>query len=482
MSAPLIWIILPGLLAALLFLTRRSAQLTIALGVAFSLLLWVAASLLPIGSVVGLGENALKVGERLAFLGREFVLSDVERPFLALLYFFLTVWLIGAWFARPSELFVPFSFVMVALLIAALAVEPFLYAALLIEICILIAIPLLSPPNQPPGRGVFRFLTFQTMAMPFILLAGWFLAGLEVSPGQSDLVLRAGILIGLGFAFLLAVVPFHSWVPMLAEEAHPYVVAFILFMLPGMVSVFGLGFLDRFIWLRDSVALYQGMRVVGALMVIVGGFWAAVEKNMGRMMGFTAVADTGLGLLAVGIGSPDGLLLYFWLSWVRLFSFVPWAAALSQIKQEANGRLDLAALRGFGHQHPYLSGLTLLAHFSLVGAPFLSGFAARYALWGQVSALDAVLAGVALLGNIGLLVAALRSLNALFVPLPEQEYPSLETPAAIFSRQGELVPERVLNWFLMGFMALLMAWIGLFPQVYLPWLERVLGMFVQIGR
>ena len=192
----------------------------------------------------------------------------------------------------------PFAFGMLALLIAALAVEPFLYAALLIEITVLIAIPLLAPPNTKPGRGVFRFLAFQTFGMPFILFTGWMLAGLEASPGDLQVALQAGVLLGIGFGFLLAVFPFHSWLPMLAEVGNPYIVAFIFYMLPGMVSLFGLGFFDRFVWLRESESAYQLIRGIGMVMVVVGGVWAAFETHLGRMLGHAAIMETGLTLLA----------------------------------------------------------------------------------------------------------------------------------------------------------------------------------------
>ena len=126
---------------------------------------------MPVGEVIFLGERALKVDESMLVLGREFTIQDADRSFLAMLFFFHAVWVAGSWFARPDDVFIPFTFAMVALLVAALAVEPFLYAALLIEVGVLLAVPLLSPPGKEPGRGVFRFLSFQTFGMPFILFA-----------------------------------------------------------------------------------------------------------------------------------------------------------------------------------------------------------------------------------------------------------------------------------------------------------------------
>jgi formate hydrogenlyase subunit 3/multisubunit Na+/H+ antiporter MnhD subunit len=395
MSAPLIWIVLPGVMAVLLFLLRERQTLVTWSGILLSLWLLVMAVALPVEEVISFGQGTFKLSESLVVLGREFILTDTDRPFLALLFFFQMGWVFGALFVRPVDLFVPITFAMGALLNAALAVEPFLYAALLIEISALIAIPMLCPPEQKPGRGVFRFLAFQTFGMPFILLAGHFLTGLEASPGQIEVVTQSGVLLGIGFAFILAMVPFHSWVPMLTEESNPYPVAYVLFILTGMVSLFGLGFFDRFVWLRDSEIAYLLLRNVGALMLLVGGIWAALEKDWGRMLGHYVIAETGVNLLAVGIRSPQGVLIFFWLLLVRYFSLVIWAGAISAIKKRADDRLDMESLSGFGHRRPLLLGIALLAQLSLIGAPFLAGYTARFALWQHLSEVDAVAAGIA---------------------------------------------------------------------------------------
>jgi formate hydrogenlyase subunit 3/multisubunit Na+/H+ antiporter MnhD subunit len=482
MSAPLIWIVLPGVMALLLFLLRERQILVIWAGVLLSLWFLVMAVTLPVEEVVTFGQRTFKLSESLVVLGREFILTDADRPFLGFLFFFQLGWVLGALFVRPVDLFVPITFAMGALLNAALAVEPFLYAALLIEISALIAIPMLSPPEQKPGRGIFRFLAFQTFGMPFILLAGHFLTGLEASPGQIEVVTQSGVLLGIGFAFILAMVPFHSWVPMLTEESNPYPAAYVLFILTGMVSLLGLGFFDRFVWLRDSEIAYLLLRNMGALMLLVGGTWAALEKDWGRMLGHYVIAETGVSLLAVGIRSPQGVLIYFWLLLVRYFSLIIWAGALSAIKKRANDRLDMEALSGFGHKRPLLLGIALLAQLSLIGAPFLAGYTARFALWQHLSGVDAVAAWVALFGNIGLLAAALQVLGVLFVSFPDDDdVKDRPGEVDISSPSGPVISEQLFNWLMLGVIIVLLVIVGTFPRVYLPWLENLLLMFNQIG-
>jgi formate hydrogenlyase subunit 3/multisubunit Na+/H+ antiporter MnhD subunit len=480
MSAPNIWIIFPGIVAVILFLLRRQERAVLITGTATCLWLsWVAGQL-PIGVAMTFGQFSFKVSETLSILGREFILVDADRPFLSLLYLLSAIWLLGAFYGQPGGVFVPFAMGMVSLLTAALAVEPFLYAALIFEITALLAIPLLVPPGLRPGRGVFRFLAFQTFGMPFILFTGWMLAGVEASPGDLDLVVRAGVLLGIGFAFLLAVFPFHSWIPMLAEEAHPYIAVFIFFMLPGMVSLFGLGFLDRYTWLRESEAVLLLLRSVGMVMAVVGGLWAAFETHLGRMLGFAVVVEMGLNLLAIGLGDHQGVVIYFWLVLSRVVALVLWAIALTRIRSRMKGDLRFDGVRGLGRYRPLSSATLLIAHFSMAGLPLLAGFPVRLALWQHLADLYPVVAGGAILGSVGLLVGGLRTMETMFIPI-EQEDPFDEDEPKTVTPLSKIEPERLLNWAFFAMSVGVLLVIGLFPQKLLPFLNQIAEMFQQFG-
>src|SRR5688572_21997142 len=300
MNAPTIWIVAPIAFAVLLLFITNQRALSI-LGGGFAIALAAIAQFVPIEQALRIGTASLKIDSSLIVLGRVLLIPAAEGPLLALIYGAAALWFFGAEASKTATRIVPFGLMITALMVASIAVEPFLYAALFIEMAILIAVPLLTSIYSPPGRGVVRFLIYQTLAMPFILLAGWLLAGVEASPGDLALAAQSTAMLGMGFAFLLAIFPLYSWIPLLIEEKSPYIVGFLLWILPTMTIIFGAGFLDRYSWLRSSPQLILALRYVGLLMVVTGGAFAAFQRHLGRIMAYGSIAETGFSLLALSL-------------------------------------------------------------------------------------------------------------------------------------------------------------------------------------
>jgi formate hydrogenlyase subunit 3/multisubunit Na+/H+ antiporter MnhD subunit len=471
MSTPLVWIVFPGIAAVILFLIRRWDRGVIFAGALVSASLAWLAWLAPFGERVRFGPINLQMVDTLEVLGRRFTLGMEDRPLLILVYLAVAIWFGGAVVARTDRLFVPMGLGIAALLTAALAVEPFLYAALLIEMAALVSIPLLVSPGGAPGRGVIRFLVFQTLGMPFLLFSGWALDGLEANPGNSDLMFQASLLMGLGFAFFLGVFPFHTWIPMLAEESHPYAAAFVFFLLPLVISLFGLNFLEGYLWLRTSTGLYDLLRTAGALMVGVVGVWAAFQRSLGRMMGYAVMFEIGLSLLALGAGSDVGestrlRQVFFALLLPRGLALCVWALALTIIR-EKTGDLRFRSVQGVAHSLPVAAGGLLLAHFSMAGFPLLAGFTVHLALWDGLANLYPFSALAALFGSAGLLMGGLRTLAVLVTGTAEQTWQKSESWG-----QNLLLG--------MGCAALFI--MGLLPQWFLPIMTRLAEALGQPGQ
>ena len=465
MSAPFLWIFLPLTLAGLLMLLRNQKVIAL-IACIFTLFLTLAAWLLPIDTAMTIGNVSFKLSSSFEILGRHLVLGSADRSLLALIYGSAIVWFAVTPAVKTARPLTSLGLSITALLVAALAVEPFLYAALLIEMAVLLSIPLLSAPGQRPGKGLIRFLIFQTLAMPFILFSGWLLAGIEANPGDLELVQQAAILIGLGFSFLLAVFPFYSWIPMLTEESSPYSVGFILWMFPTVTIFFGLGFLDHYTWLRDAPALGSVLTTVGILMVVSGGLLAAFQQHLGRIMGYAVIMETGFSILTLSLGGTVGLNILFMLFVPRTLSLVVWALALTILK-EHSPTLILSDIKGLVRIWPFATSGLVLANLALAGMPLLAGFPLHQAIWEGLASTSLPVVIWVLIGNLGLFFSAVRVMLA-FAAAPEgAHWESRETGA-----------QRIL--LAIGFLALLL--LGLFPQWVLPLWTKLPEIFTHLGR
>ena len=430
MSAPVLWIFFPAAVSVVLFVLKQRPRLTSILGAMIALLLAGLAWKLPLADAISLGPLSFNFSSSLDVLGRQLVLEANTRPILAMIYLIAAFWLGGAYSARAGTYFVPLGMGIVALLTATLAVKPFLYAALLIQIAVFISIPLLAVPGKPVGRGILRFLSFQTVGTPFILFTGWLITGAEAVPGDTTSFLRTIIPLGLGFSFLLAVFPFHTWVPMLSEESHPYAAAFILYLLPGIISLFGLSFFESYAWMRSSPVIFTVLRLAGTLMVITGGLLAGFQNNLGRMLGYAVIVDIGLSFLAIGIhqginigaaGFSSSLAIFFALFLSRGLALGVWGLGLSAIRERSSS-MFFQDVQGQGRKLPVAAAGVILAHFSLAGLPLLVGFPPRLALLGELGRLSPLITFWVLVGCLGLLAGGLRTLAVLIMGQEEENW------------------------------------------------------------
>jgi NADH-quinone oxidoreductase subunit N len=420
MNAPVLYIVVPAALGIILAVFNQNAGRNRAISIITVSLLSLLGLTLPSGSAVDLGPITLKVSPSLAVLGRLFTITEADAPYIALMYVAVTIWFIGSFLTEVSRWLFPIGLVFTALLVAALSSEVFLFAAPLILAAVIISIPLLSPPDVPPGRGVIRYLVFQTLALPCILLAGYILTGFETGPSDSNQALLSAALLGAGFAFLLGIFPFNTWLPQLLEDAPVYVSGFIMIVLPMSIFWLMIHFIDTYVWIRTNQNIYMILRVAGVLMVLAGGIWACFQSNLRRVLAYAIMLDTGFMLLAVGTGTLAGLQVLSANIFTRVINIGLASLSLSLLIKD-HPDLEIGKLQGIFQKYPFTTSGYLVALLSMAGLPLLANFPLRIVLVAELGANDALIAGLAVTGSVGVVVAFGRILAGIYTPAADEK-------------------------------------------------------------
>ena len=238
------------------------------------------------------------------------------------------------------------------------------------------------------------------------------LAGADV----GGLVAGTGLVV-LGLALKLGAVPAHAWMPDVADGA-PVPVAAIVTIAPKIGALVALGRLVA-VLPESRVGWRLLVAVLAAATMSLGNLAALWQDDVRRLLGWSAVSQSGYGLMAVVALGRSHLaipaLLYFLVAYA-LANLVAFGVVV-----ELRGRADVGGYHGLGSSRPALAASLLVAFLSFVGIPPLAGFPAKLALFG--SAIDAGytwLAVVAVVNSVVSLAYYLRVLApAYFDPAPE---------------------------------------------------------------
>jgi len=471
MTTPTIWIFLPVLFSLLLILVHRLHKLSVWIVCTISLLLAVVAMIFPQNLDLRLFGRNFLFDDTFLILNRALIITGTELKTVAMLYLFSFLWNIAGMRFSVSRWFPTISLTITALWVSALAVEPFLYAALIVELIVLISVVLLTPRGEQAGSGVMRYLVLQTIALPFILLSGWMVTGIESAPSASTLILRGAVLILIGFSLWLAVFPLHTWLPMLADKTHPWVFSFVFLMQQSGLSIFLLKVLDQFAWLRNLNGVFPAMQWVGVLTVLAGGVLASLQTKVNRILAYLILIETGYSVLAIGLisqGGGEALALSFL---PRALAYLQYAYTLSSIQQVAP-EIDggFPSLRGLFTRLPFHSMSLIISLLSLLGLPALGLFPARRMLWNSGAGLTLHYTPLLGLAVAGMALFILRLMDTLLTTDPNAPSPTL-------TAQGE---ESIWQILVLCFFTLLSLLVGIFPHVFLNPFLGILEPFIHL--
>ncbi|GAC1664137.1 MAG: NADH-quinone oxidoreductase subunit N [Candidatus Limnocylindrales bacterium] len=241
--------------------------------------------------------------------------------------------------------------------------------------------------SSPAAEAAIKYYLIGALASSALLIGVAFLYGLA---GGTTLAALAGGLpgnnlaavVGVGLVivaitFKIGAVPAHAWVPDVAQGAPAPVAAFVT----AVPKVGAFLFLARFVLaLPHGAAGWEVMvALLAAATMTLGNLACLWQDDLRRLLGWSAVSQTGYGLMAiVAVGRSElavPALLFF------LLAYVPANLAAFGVVVELRGRSAIADYAGLARSRPGLAGTLALSFLSFIGVPPLSGFVAKLLLF-----------------------------------------------------------------------------------------------------
>jgi len=448
MPAPLVFIIIPLLAAPMVYgLYRARGWLDVWAAGGVTILLAVFARFMPFAAEPFIQDT-------FAFWGRAFVLEAIDRETLVNLFVTATLIFLAAGLNRQGRFFLPAGLAVLSFLVAALSVRPFLFAAIFFQIAAALSVFMLADGRLVTTRGALRYLSFATLGVPFILFTGWLLDSYAAQPEEPRWLAQAALTLLIGLFILLGVAPFHSWLPVVAENSPPLATAFVLGVARAPLVLFLVRLLNTYDWLGMNMGVSTLLAAAGVMMIIIGGVFAVSQRNLSRCIGYAALINLGLILLVVGLEREIGAQAALADVMMRGLGIWLWAAGLDTLRRATSGgEVTFAALAGLGWRYPFAVAALAIGVLSFIGAPLMAGFPARWNILQLLAAHNPWLAVLVVAAMLSVGVVVMRGLA------------SMTTPAS----PDEVIAPQESRWNIVALSAgmLLIVALGAFPQIVL---------------
>lgn len=196
-----------------------------------------------------------------------------------------------------------------------------------------------------------------------------------LAPNNLGILVAGALLILSGFAFKVALAPFHQWTPDVYSGAPTSISLFLSTVIKvaafaGMLRIFNGALVDAPAW-------HSVLQWLIAITLIIGNMAAYFQTNFKRLMAYSAVAHTGfLAMCLLAQPSMGGPALVYYLLTYTLMSGVVFAI-IAALQRNERG-LNIGDMRGLFYRHPAYAVALAVCLASLAGLPPFAGFFSKY--------------------------------------------------------------------------------------------------------
>ncbi|HMA45815.1 MAG TPA: NADH-quinone oxidoreductase subunit NuoN [Frankiaceae bacterium] len=250
--------------------------------------------------------------------------------------------------------------------------------------------------------------------------------------GRNDTYLYLGLgLLGVGLFFKIGAAPFHSWTPDVYQGAPTPVTAF---MAAG-TKVAAFGALLRVLYVPFGGLRWDWRPIVWAVAIvtmIVGAVVAITQRDVKRMLAYSAIAHAGFLLTGVAAANRDGLSGSMFYLVTYGFTTIAAFAVVTLVRTGAGEASDLSQWQGLGRRSPLLAGVFAFLLLALAGIPLTSGFTGKFAVFAAAVAGNATpLVVIALVSSAVAAFFYVRVIVLMFFQEPAADGPFVVTGSVL---------------------------------------------------
>jgi NADH-quinone oxidoreductase subunit N len=260
----------------------------------------------------------------------------------------------------------------------------------------LYALTAFNKQSVQSSEAGLKYFLFGSMSAAFTLFGLSLLYGISSEITLSGVAAKIGGTIEpvfyvalvttlIGFAFKIAVAPFHLWAPDAYQGAPTPVASFIAsgskvasFFVLARVTMAGFAGAEGSAAWRDMASGWVPLlAVLATASMILGNIAAIAQSSVKRLLAYSAVAHAGYALLALLSNTEQaiGSLLYYVITYAvtALGAF-----GVVAVVEKGSGGETLHDFAGLSRRAPLLSLCMLVFVLSLAGIPPLAGFFGKF--------------------------------------------------------------------------------------------------------
>ncbi|HEU5357015.1 MAG TPA: NADH-quinone oxidoreductase subunit NuoN [Actinocrinis sp.] len=243
-------------------------------------------------------------------------------------------------------------------------------------------------------------------------------------------LLYAGIaLLGMGLLFKVGAAPFHMWTPDVYQGAPTPITGFMA----AATKIAAFGALVRVL----NVALLNAadvwrpvIEIVAILTMVVGGVLALTQRDIKRMLAYSAILNAGYIIIALAATTTAGLASILFYLPVYGIAIVGAFAVVTLVRDSGGEATDLSRWAGLGKSAPIPAALLSIFLLAFAGIPFTSVFVGKFAVFQAALAAGAPqLVIVAVLASALAAFFYLRVVVVMFFSDPLPDGPTIANPS-----------------------------------------------------